>query len=129
MTDESDQTFPFTINALLDNARSAPRATTARSTPTSTPTLPTEPESNALVASAQSHNVPIVSGKQMTSWLDGRNASSYSAIGWSANTLSFTVKVGTGATGLTGMVPHGRTERHPADRADPGRQRRRPTTT
>ncbi len=48
----------------------------------------TEPQSDALIASAQAHNVPIVSGKQMLTWLDGRNASSYADITWSANTLT-----------------------------------------
>ena len=104
MTDESNQSFPGTINALLDKAVGTEGYYGAFNANFHTDAS-TEPESNALVASAHSHNVPIVSGKQMTSWLDGRNASSYSAIGWSANTLSFTVKVGTGATGLTGMVP------------------------
>ena len=44
----------------------------------------------------------------MLTWLDGRNGSSYSATSWAGNTLSFTVNVGAGANGLTGMVPtHG----------------------
>jgi hypothetical protein len=41
----------------------------------------------------------------MLNWLDGRNASSYKNINWTGNTLSFTVAGGTGATGLTGMLP------------------------
>ena len=52
--------------------------------------------------------VPIVSGQQMLTWLDGRNASSFSNVDWSGNTLSFTVGVGAGATGLTGMLPTSR---------------------
>jgi hypothetical protein len=104
MTDESSQSFPSTIDALLDKAVGTEGYYGAFNANFHTDQS-TEPESNALVASATSHNVPIVSGKQMTTWLDGRNASSYSNIAWTANSLSFTVKVGTGATGLTGMVP------------------------
>ncbi len=104
MTDESSQSFPATIDALLDKAVGSQGYYGAFTANFHTDAS-TEPESNALVASALSHNVPIVSGKQMTTWLDGRNASSFASVGWSANTLSFTVKVGTGATGLTAMVP------------------------
>jgi spore germination protein GerM len=65
----------------------------------------TIPQNDALIASAKLRNVPIVSGKQMLDWIDGRNGSTYSSINWNANTLSFTVGVGTGANGLTGMLP------------------------
>ena len=58
-----------------------------------------------MLSSAKAHNVPIVSGRQMLTWLDGRNASAYSGISWSNHALSFTVTPGSGATGLTGMVP------------------------
>ena len=47
----------------------------------------------------------MISGRQLLTWLDGRNNSSFSGVSWSGNQLSFTVKVGTGATGLTAMVP------------------------
>ncbi len=104
MTDESDQSFPATIDTLLNNALGSTGYYGAFTVNFHTDSS-TEPQSDALVSSALSHNVPIVSGKQMTTWLDGRNASSYANIGWNANTLSFTVKVGTGASGLTGMVP------------------------
>ncbi len=49
--------------------------------------------------------MPIVSGKQMLDWTDGRNGSSFGPINWNSNILSFTVGVGTGANGLTGMLP------------------------
>ena len=48
-------------------------------------------ESDQLLASATARGVPMVSGRQMLTWLDGRNGSSFSAIAWSGNTLSFTV--------------------------------------
>jgi hypothetical protein len=65
----------------------------------------TIPQNDALITSAQARGVPIVSGKQMVTWIDGRNASSYGDVAWSANTLTFKVLAGAGATGLTGMLP------------------------
>ena len=47
----------------------------------------------------------MVSAKQMLTWLDGRNASSFEDISWSAGTLTFGISVGAGANGLQAMVP------------------------
>ncbi|HET9647004.1 MAG TPA: DUF4082 domain-containing protein [Microlunatus sp.] len=115
MTDESAQTYPATIDSLLDNStcpaaqqpgcQSGSLGFYGAFTANFHTDQSTEPESDALISSAQAHNVPIVSGKQMLTWLDGRNASSYSNLSWSNNTLSFTVNPGTGADGLTGMLP------------------------
>ena len=58
-------------------ARSGPRATTASSPPTCTPTCPTTPGADAIVAAAKARGVPVVSAKQMLAWLDGRNGSSF----------------------------------------------------
>ena len=104
MTDESDQTYPFTPNTLLDNAV-GPLGYYGAFNANMHTDAATTPQSDALISSAKAHNVPIVSGRQMVTWLDGRNASSYSDISWSNNTLGFKVQVGAGATGLTGMLP------------------------
>lgn len=61
--------------------------------------------SDQVVASAQAHGVPVVSGRQMVDWLDGRNSSSFDAIAWDGTTLSFDITVGTGARNLQAMVP------------------------
>ena len=62
--------------------------------------------SDAIVASALARGVPVVSGKQMLDWLDGRNGSSFGSIAWnSGNTLTFTSTPRAGATGLRGMLP------------------------
>ena len=61
--------------------------------------------SDQIVASAQAHGVPVVSGAQMVEWLDGRNSSSFSSITWDGTTLGFSVVVGTGARNLQAMVP------------------------
>jgi hypothetical protein len=41
----------------------------------------------------------------MLTWLDGRNASTFSSLNWNGNTLSFSIIVGQGANGLMAMVP------------------------
>ena len=115
MTDESGQTYPFTVNTLLNNADGAQGYYGAFGTNFHTDS-DTGPEDDAALASAQSHtnnsldpsspsSVPIVSARQMLTWLDGRNASTFANVAYSAQALSFTVTVGTGATGLTAMVP------------------------
>ena len=115
MTDESGQTYPFTVNTLLDNADGALGYYGAFGTNFHTDS-DTEPEDDAALASAQAHtsnsldpsspsSVPIVSARQMVTWLDGRNTSTFANLAYSNKALSFTVTVGTGASGLTGMVP------------------------
>ena len=104
MTDESDQSYPFTIDTLLDAALGAEGRYGAFTVNMHTD-LATTYDSDQVLASAQRHGVPLVSARQMLTWLDGRNASSYTGIAWAGDTLSFTVNVGAGANGLTGMVP------------------------
>lgn len=104
MTDESGQSFPATINALLDNALG-----TAGYYGVMTANMHTDSTSSAgsdaILASAQTRGVPVVSAKQLLTWLDGRNGSKFSAIAWSGNTLTFTVTAAPGANGLRGMIP------------------------
>jgi hypothetical protein len=104
MTDESNQSYPFTPNSLLD-AATGPLGYYGAFTVNMHTDNATTFEDDQLLASALAHGVPMVSARQMLAWLNGRNASSYSGISWGANTLSFTVNVGAGANGLTGMVP------------------------
>ena len=104
MTDESGQTYPFTPNTLLDNAL-GPLGYYGAFTVNLHTDNGTTPEDDALLTSATSRGVPLVTSKQMLTWLDGRNSSSFSAISATGNTLAFTVNPGTGANGLTGMVP------------------------
>jgi hypothetical protein len=64
-------------------------------------------DSDAIVSSAISRGVPVVTSKQMLDWLDGRNASSFESIAWNGGTgtLSFGIDAAAGATGLWGMLP------------------------
>jgi WD40 repeat protein len=104
MTDESGQTYPFTINSLLNKAV-GPEGYYGVFTINAHTDLATIPQSDAVVASAQSKGVPVVSAKQMLEWLDGRNNSSFSAITWNSNALTFTITPGVGSRNLRGMVP------------------------
>jgi hypothetical protein len=61
--------------------------------------------STAIVAAAKARGVPVVSSKQMLTWIDGRNASAFGSVGYSGGALTFTVIEGTGSNGLLGMLP------------------------
>ena len=104
MTDESDQTYPFNIDSLLDNAL-GPEGYYGVFTANMHTDSASSAGSDAIVASAQSRGVPVVSAQQMLQWLDGRNESSFDGISWSGNTLSFSVSHAAGANGLRGMLP------------------------
>ncbi|MEV4348599.1 DUF4082 domain-containing protein [Actinoplanes sp. NPDC049596] len=104
MTDESGQSYPFTVDTLLDRALGAEGYYGAFTANMHTDNATTY-DSDQVLASARARGVPLITAKQLLTWLDGRNASSYSGISWSGTDLSFTVNVGTGANGLTGMVP------------------------
>ena len=77
MTDESGQTFPFTIDTLLDT-RARRRGLLRRlHRQHAHRQRAVHAGSDAIVASAQARGVPVVSGRQMLTWLDGRNGSSF----------------------------------------------------
>ncbi|GLY49063.1 DUF4082 domain-containing protein [Lentzea sp. NBRC 102530] len=59
-----------------------------------------------IITSAKARGVPIITGKQILDWTDGRNASYFSAIAWSGNNLTFTATVDNRTNGmLRGMLP------------------------
>jgi hypothetical protein len=61
--------------------------------------------SNAIIASAIAHKVPVISAKQLLNWTDGRNNSSFGSITWNNNQLSFTLTVPSGGRNLNIMLP------------------------
>jgi len=104
MTDESGQTYPFTINGLLDKAV-GPEGYYGAFTANMHNDNAASGGSDAIVAAAQARQIPVVSARQMLEWLDGRNGSSFSNLNWNGNELTFTVSVGQNTTGLMAMVP------------------------
>jgi hypothetical protein len=104
MTDESGQTYPATSDALLNAAIGAQGFYGVYTVNSHTDTA-INPVSEAVIPSALSRGVPVVSSVQMLRWLDGRNSSSFSGITWSGTVLSFAIAPGTGANGLQAMIP------------------------
>ncbi len=111
MTDESGQTYPFTVDTLLDNAigpkgfygvftanmhcgRQGDRTTMPR-------------DRGRLGASPR---VPVITARQLLRWTDGRNASKFTNLAW------------TGGTTLTFGVER-RSPRAESGRCCPGRRR------
>jgi hypothetical protein len=61
--------------------------------------------SDAIIASAKEHGVPVISAKQMLTWLDGRNNSYFTDMSWNGNALSFGVIAATGSRNIETMLP------------------------
>jgi WD40 repeat protein len=110
MTDESGQTYPFTIDSLLDRALGAEGyyGVFDINAHTDTGYSNSQQDATNVVNSAKARGVPVVSARQLLTWLDGRNSSSFGSIAWNTSnkTLSFTITKGTGANGLQAMLPN-----------------------
>ena len=104
MDDEASQVYPATVDKLLDDAIGSKGYYGVYTVNMHTDQA-ASPGSDAIVASALSRGIPIVSAKQMLDWVDGRNNSSFGAFSSSGNTLQFAVTQAAGATGLTALLP------------------------
>lgn len=104
ITDESAMDVPAVCDALLDRAVGA-EGFYGVVTVNMHFDVRDHPGSNAIVASARAHGVPVISARQLLEWIDGRNASSFRAVTRGEATLGFTVAVGSGARNLRVMVP------------------------
>jgi len=104
LTDESGQTYPYTVNTLLDRATGAEEQYGVYTINAHTDD-DIIPESTTTIAAAKARGVPVVSARQMLRWLDGRNSSSFGSLAYSNGVLTFTVSAATGSNGLQGMLP------------------------
>ena len=104
MTDESGQSYPYTIDTLLDRALGPEGYYGAFTANIHTDTA-TPPRVTAIVASAQARGVPVISAAQLLAWTDGRNGSSFQNLTFDGTTTRFTMAVGAGADGLEAMLP------------------------
>jgi hypothetical protein len=102
--DETTWTWPNDIDTVLGNA-TGPLGYYGVFTTNMHTDYVDSPGSDAIIASAKSHGIPVVSAVQMLNWLDGRNTSTFSSISWHGNYLSFTITPGTGARNLVAMLP------------------------
>ena len=104
MTDESGISIASFANAVLDKAIGAEGYYGVFCANMHTDTA-IHTGSNAIIAAAQARQVPVISAKQMLTWLDGRNNSSFGNLSWSSNKLSFTILTRSGAKNLKAMLP------------------------
>ena len=140
MTDESDQSYPATIDALLDNALGpkgyygvfTANMHTDVDRPRRTPTRSSH--------SALERGVPVVSARQMLTWLDGRNQSSFDSIQWADGKLQFSISPGPRAhrpegdgsgelLGRRTRIDSTRRNRGPGDDARRSRESNTPSST
>jgi hypothetical protein len=107
LTDESDITYSTHINTLLDNAIGANGyyGVFTANMHTDVNGGNSTNGSNAIIASAQQRQIPVISAKQMLTWLDGRNNSSFGAMAWNNGVLNFSIAAGSGSDNMRGMLP------------------------
>ena len=108
LTDESGQAYPFSINTMLDWAVGVEGYYGVFTVNAHTDN-PLSDVSDEVVLSAKNRGIPVVAARQMLTWLDGRNNSSFGSPQWTAipggGALGFTVAVGAGSTGIQAMLP------------------------
>ena len=104
MTDESGQSYPFTVDTLLDRAI-GPTGYYGAYVANMHTDYGDHPGARAIVASAQARGVPVISARQLLDWVDGRNRSSYSTPAWTGNVLTFSVAAAAKAIGLQTLLP------------------------
>ena len=104
MTDESGQSYPATVDALLDKAL-GPEGYYGMFTANMHTDHADHAGSEAIVAAALARSVPVISAKQALTWLDGREASSFRGFAWNSGTLAFSIQASAAAPGLQAMLP------------------------
>ncbi|MBN2389862.1 MAG: DUF4082 domain-containing protein [Anaerolineae bacterium] len=105
MSDEAEQTYPYTVDTLLDRALGTEGYYGAFVANIHIDNLYSQSSAEHIITSAINSGVPVVSARQLLTWWDGHNTSSFRNLSWSGNTLNFSVSAGAGANGLQAMVP------------------------
>jgi hypothetical protein len=103
LPDESGLTMPTHIATLLDNAIGAKKYFGAFTANIHTDSS-VEP-AEQIVAAAQARGVPVISARQLLTWIDGRNNAEFGGISFSGGSLRFNLNPPAGARGLETMVP------------------------
>ncbi|MEO8405165.1 MAG: T9SS type A sorting domain-containing protein, partial [Chitinophagaceae bacterium] len=104
MSDEAAINYSLFANALLDKAQ-GPEGYYGVFCANMHTDSAVHSGANAIIASAIAHNVPVIAARQMLTWLDGRNGSSFGDMVWSNGQLSFTITALEAARNLKAMVP------------------------
>ena len=105
LTDESTTDYAASIASLLDNAVGASGYYGVFGANMHTDNNAPHPGAEAIVSAALARSVPVISHKQLLTWVDGRNTSTIRGLSWNAGTLTFVTTVGAGANGLQTMLP------------------------
>jgi hypothetical protein len=106
LTDESAQSYPEVVEALLDRAQGDDGFYGAFAA-----NIHTTPDENDLILesvieAARLRRVPVISARTLLEWIDARQASSCEVVGWAEQTLMLSVRVPpTGAGRLTLLLP------------------------
>ncbi|MEN9419476.1 MAG: hypothetical protein RI988_3096 [Pseudomonadota bacterium] len=104
LTDESLQAYPQAVETLLDAALGPLDYLGAFTVNAHTDTAESA-VADAVVAAAKARGVPVISARQLLGWLDARNASSFGALAYANQVLSFTLEASPEARGLRATLP------------------------
>lgn len=104
MTDETNMDYSSFCNTILDKALGPEGYYGVFCANMHTDNKATS-GSDAIIASAQARQVPVISARQMLTWLDARNNSSFGNISWQKNRLDFSIYARSEANHLKAMLP------------------------
>ena len=106
LTDESDQTIATEAPALFDGAL-GPQGFYGVFTANMHTDVTDNLDADTLIAAAKARGVPVISARQLLTWMDGRNGSSFQGVAFDSPTgqMTFRLAPGAGARGLQAMVP------------------------
>jgi FlgD Ig-like domain len=105
LTDESGQTIATEAPALLDGALGS-EGFYGVFTANMHTDLADNPDADTLIAAARARDVPVISARQLLTWTNGRNGSSFQGLAFNNDgRLTFRLDRADGATGLQAMVP------------------------
>lgn len=104
ITDETNMDYGAFCNAILDKAV-GPEGYYGVFCANMHTDIKSSAGSDAIIASAQARQVPVISARQMLTWLDGRNNSSFKYIRWQNNKLAFSIAAQSSANNLKAMLP------------------------
>jgi hypothetical protein len=107
ITDESNMNYTAFCNAVLDKAIGTEGYYGVFATNMHSDNGASAASADAIIASAIQRQIPVISSKQLLTWLDGRDASHFDSITFAGNNLSFKITAAAGAYKLQGMLPVG----------------------
>lgn len=104
IVDEADINFTTFTNQLLDKALGKEGYYGAFVANMHTD-ISNHPGSDIIIASALKRKIPVISAKQLLTWVEGRNNSSFGSITWNRQQLSFYVLAAPGSENMKAMLP------------------------